>query len=101
MKQARWILNISTVFLLSGIWHGATWGFVLWGLIHAVLYLIEYFCKIKHPNLLNQVLAFILVTFAWIFSGLKTVQPRGMSYVRFVRILSLRSIGEALRLAHC
>lgn len=67
VKQARWILNISTVFLLSGIWHGATWGFVLWGLIHAVLYLIEHFCKIKHPNLLNQVLVFILVTFAWIF----------------------------------
>lgn len=101
MKQARWILNISTVFLLSGIWHGATWGFVLWGLIHAVLYLIEHFCKIKHPNLLNQVLVFILVTFAWIFSGLRTVQRRGMLYVRFVRILSRQSTGEVQRLVHC
>lgn len=67
VKQARWILNISTVFVLSGIWHGATWGFVLWGLIHAVFYLIEFFCKIKHPNLLTQFLVFVSVTFAWIF----------------------------------
>ena len=67
VNQLRWILNISTVFLLSGIWHGATCGFIVWGALHAVLYLIEHFCKLKHTNLLNHLLVFVCVSLAWIF----------------------------------
>ena len=35
----RWLLNILIVFLVSGFWHGANWTFVVWGLLHGVLYL--------------------------------------------------------------
>jgi len=35
----RWMLNILIVFLVSGLWHGANWTFVVWGLLHGVLYL--------------------------------------------------------------
>lgn len=38
---ARTQFNIFAVFLLSGIWHGARWNFVLWGLIHALLYFVK------------------------------------------------------------
>jgi alginate O-acetyltransferase complex protein AlgI len=34
---ARWALNITIVFLISGIWHGASWRFAVWGLLHAGL----------------------------------------------------------------
>lgn len=67
VSKARWILNISTVFLLSGIWHGATWSFVLWGAIHAALYLAEHFIGPKRPNIFYHILIFIMITFAWIF----------------------------------
>lgn len=67
VSQARWILNISLVFLLSGIWHGATWSFVLWGAMHAVFYLVERFWGPKRPNILYHLLVFVMVTFAWIF----------------------------------
>ena len=30
----HWVLNIMVVFLVSGLWHGAAWGYVIWGLIH-------------------------------------------------------------------
>ncbi|MCM1457357.1 MAG: hypothetical protein NC130_05795 [Lachnoclostridium sp.] len=73
VSQARWILNISTVFLLSGIWHGATWSFIVWGAIHAVLYLIEYFLKIKNPNWLYHVFTFVSVTVAWIFFRIENI----------------------------
>ncbi|MCX7819961.1 MAG: MBOAT family protein [Kiritimatiellae bacterium] len=33
--RVRWALNVVTVFALSGLWHGANWTFVLWGLLHA------------------------------------------------------------------
>ena len=67
VSKARWLLNISSVFLLSGIWHGATWSFVLWGAIHAILYLGERFIGPKRPNALYHLFVFIMITFAWIF----------------------------------
>jgi alginate O-acetyltransferase complex protein AlgI len=38
-KKYKSIRNIFVIFLVSGFWHGANWTFVLWGLIHALLYL--------------------------------------------------------------
>lgn len=67
VTQARWILNISTVFLLSGIWHGATWSFVLWGAMHACFYLAEHYVGPKRPNVIYHIGMFVLVTLAWIF----------------------------------
>jgi alginate O-acetylation protein len=67
VSRARWLLNISTVFLLSGIWHGATWSFILWGAIHACLYLLEYYVGPKRPNVIYHAAVFIMVTFAWVF----------------------------------
>lgn len=67
VNQLRWVLNISTVFLLSGIWHGATWGFIVWGVLHAILYLIEHYCPLKPIYLLNHLLVFISISIAWIF----------------------------------
>ena len=40
---ARQCLNIVIVFLVSGVWHGATWNFVLWGAIHGLMYIV-YLC---------------------------------------------------------
>ena len=73
--KARWVFNISMVFILSGIWHGASWNFLLWGCLHAVYYLIEYACGIhrkdyKQPRYMQlpaNILVFVLVTVAWIF----------------------------------
>jgi len=39
VRPLRWILNIMTIFLVSGFWHGASWTFVLWGFAHGLLYL--------------------------------------------------------------
>lgn len=63
----RWVLNISIVFLLSGVWHGATWAFVVWGGIHAVLYLAEHTLRIKSGNLPYAIIVFVGVTLAWVF----------------------------------
>lgn len=73
--KSRWVFNISMVFLLSGIWHGASWNFLLWGILHAVYYLIEYAFGIhrkdyRQPRYLQlpaNILVFVLVTIAWIF----------------------------------
>ena len=41
VSKPRWVLNILAVWMLTGLWHGASWNFVVWGLIFAVLLLAE------------------------------------------------------------
>lgn len=74
-NKLRWILNISTIFLLSGIWHGAAWNFLIWGALHAIFYLLEYTLGLqskqrrlsKISSLLGNIYVFFFVTIAWIF----------------------------------
>ncbi len=72
VKTARWVLNILLVFGLSGLWHGASWNFVWWGLAHGILYLIEKpldKIKITRGIILFPmiVLNFIIVSLVWVF----------------------------------
>ena len=41
VSRTRWVFNILTVWMLTGLWHGASWNFVLWGLMFAVILLLE------------------------------------------------------------
>lgn len=77
VKKPRFMLNIFTVWFLTGFWHGAEWNFIIWGLYFAVFLLIEkFFLKdtIERMKGLNHiyVLFFVLISFV-IFSasGLK------------------------------
>jgi D-alanyl-lipoteichoic acid acyltransferase DltB (MBOAT superfamily) len=63
-----WAVNILVVFLVSGIWHGAGWGFLVWGCLHGMGVIV---CGIR-PGLLRLpflrwALTFIYTTFAWLF----------------------------------
>ena len=64
--------NLLITFLVSGIWHGSTWNFVIWGLLHGVFLCAERASKnaqekIKVPAALKIIITFFLVSFAWIF----------------------------------
>ena len=66
----RTYVNVWLVFLISGLWHGANWTFVLWGAIHGLFSVIERFKLSKAvmariPNAVKMVVTFILVTFLW------------------------------------
>lgn len=41
VRKGRWVMNILTVWMLTGLWHGAAWNFVLWGLLFAAALLME------------------------------------------------------------
>ena len=64
----RTLSNIMVVFLLSGLWHGANWTFILWGAFHGILKVFERIVDVKSwkiPRLLKQTITFVVVTFAW------------------------------------
>jgi alginate O-acetyltransferase complex protein AlgI len=63
----RWQTNLLIVFLISGLWHGAKWTFVLWGVLHATFLIAEHGWKRWSGMRLPAGLVFPLVTFAWIF----------------------------------
>ena len=68
--KVRTYLNIMMVYLVSGIWHGADWSFVLWGVMHGVaLCLYRIFRKVwdKLPVFFRVLSTFIFVTIAWVF----------------------------------
>lgn len=75
-------LNLMITFLVSGLWHGANWTFIIWGGLHGFYQVIENECsrrfgkknpdgkpaeKGKLSKFLHGLLTFALVSFAWIF----------------------------------
>lgn len=70
----RTIINTAIVWSLTGLWHGASWNFVLWGAYYAVLLIAEKFVfknlLDKIPNFLKHILTMLLVSVGWVlFSG--------------------------------
>ena len=77
----RWYYNVFITFLVSGLWHGANWTFVIWGALHGTYLIIalaltnpkkQFSSLIQKQSksfnkLLDVTITFILVAFAWIF----------------------------------
>lgn len=80
VRMPRHMLNLLIVFMVSGLWHGASWAFVIWGGLHGVYQIVElllrkYVFKNRREvenvsplrRLPNYILTFALACFAWIF----------------------------------
>ena len=68
---SRHILNLLIVWMLTGLWHGAQWNFMFWGLYYVVILILEKYLwgsKIeKLPSAVQHIYAFVLVLFGWVF----------------------------------
>ncbi len=51
----RWALNVLVVFLVSGLWHGANWTFIVWGAIHGVVFLLYSFAWPESRRFIGEV----------------------------------------------
>ncbi len=70
--RSRKNINLMITFILSALWHGAGWTFIIWGILHGTYTLIydnlkKYFTSIQVPNFLSWLITGICVGFAWIF----------------------------------
>ena len=59
-------MAIGAVFLLSGLWHGANWTFIVWGGLHA-MFLLGDRALSRLPRMAQGMAVFALTTYAWIF----------------------------------
>ena len=81
VNKSRHILNIFTVWLLTGIWHGANWTFILWGLIYfAVLILEKETPIIKRLKIFSHVYTLLIVILAWVIFRSESISS-GLNYI--------------------
>lgn len=71
--RGRLVFNLTVVWLLTGIWHGANWTFILWGVLHGVVIIIEKLTalperleKSRGGRILAHVLTLLAVNFGWV-----------------------------------
>ncbi len=74
VKKAKWLLNILIVWALTGLWHGAEWNFIAWGLYYAVLLILEklFLQKLlkKLPKILSWFYTMVIVLIGWVIFNL-------------------------------
>ena len=77
VSTARAYANLCLCFLLSGLWHGASWNFVLWGSMHGMMLVADRAFWLRWqqalPRAINVALTFLLVMFSWVFFRCWTV----------------------------
>ena len=68
VSKGRWVFNILTVWMLTGLWHGAAWNFVLWGLFFGVMLMIEKWVPAlqKLPRFLRHGYVLLAVIFSFV-----------------------------------
>lgn len=89
VSPARWRINIMIVFMLSGLWHGADWKFLVWGFLHGAYMLAGQYTaparrriaqNLRFPHYpraqqtAKVLVTFTLVCFAWIFFRAATIE---------------------------
>jgi alginate O-acetyltransferase complex protein AlgI len=89
VKIPRWYLNVFIVFLVSGLWHGANWTFVVWGALHGFYLVFSLVTKKVRARIIKGIkldklpklhyawqmlVTFVLVNLGWIFFRAKTIQ---------------------------
>lgn len=93
VSKIKWIRNLLVVWFLTGLWHGAAWNFIIWGLLFGVLLILEktIFKNIieKIPKIIKHIFVLLIVMISFvIFSGNKMEDI-------IMQILGLFGIGTA------
>ena len=82
--KGKWLRNVLVVWMLTGIWHGASWNFLLWGLYYGVLLLVEKLWLGKHlrGRILPHLYVILVTVFGFVLfrhtSAAEAVQEMGV-----------------------
>ena len=82
VSKPRWFLNIFTVWMLTGFWHGAAWNFILWGLLFAVLLLIEKLVPAiqKLPDVMKHLYVMLLIVLSFVLFNAESLTQAGADF---------------------
>jgi alginate O-acetyltransferase complex protein AlgI len=86
--ELRTLVNLLIVFVVSGIWHGAAWTFVIWGALHAVGTVAtralerSSFYREKLPAMMKRLWVFVFVLVGWVFFRAETLDDAFLIFRR-------------------
>lgn len=96
---ARTILNLAAVWTLTGLWHGASWNFVLWGVYYFVLLLLERFvlkgALEKIPKALRHVLTMLAALIGWVLFYYTDLSAVGQHLLALIGISTQNGVHAA------
>lgn len=85
VSKKRLYINLFTVFFLTGLWHGASWNFIVWGLFHGVFISLERIAVIKKflikYRYISHVYTLFVVIISWVFFRSPTL-PSSLRYIK-------------------
>ncbi len=79
-SRPRWLFNILTVWVLTGLWHGAAWNFAVWGLFFAVVLAVEKLWILKpleKSRVISRVYAFLFITVSFVIFNANSMGQAG------------------------
>ena len=96
----RTYMNLGVVMLLGGLWHGASWNFVVWGAIHGVMLILErlggkqpFYERL--PGCARAAITFVILCFTWVFFRAADL-PEAVQYCRSMLGLTAQQPGAGL-----
>lgn len=91
VSRWRWVLNILTVWMLTGLWHGAAWNFVLWGLLFAALLLAEKWIPVlqRLPGVLRHGYVLLAVVLSFVLFNADSLAQAGQDFAGLLGFGSL------------
>ncbi|MDT3694601.1 MAG: MBOAT family O-acyltransferase [Mucispirillum sp.] len=99
VKVSRMYLNLLIVFTITGIWHGANWTFLVWGLFHGFFLVLEKFTglnKMEKYKPFRWIITMVIVITAWVFFRADTIHD-ALLYIK--AMFGFNSNGEMLILS--
>lgn len=99
VKISRMYLNLLIVFIITGIWHGANWTFLVWGLFHGFFLVLEKFTglnKMEKYKPFRWIITMVIVITAWVFFRADTIHD-ALLYIK--AMFGFNSNGEMLILS--
>ncbi|MFS2187007.1 MBOAT family protein [Mucilaginibacter sp. Mucisp84] len=101
VSKSKWIFNTMLVFVVSGLWHGANYTFLIWGAIHGLMLIIERFVYgdrirqitsgISPANIIRWFITYVVVVIAWTFFRANNL---GDAVTVFQKIFEFKNVGH-------
>lgn len=110
VSKKKLIRNILIVWCLTGLWHGASWNFCLWGLFYGIVLLLEKLVLKKYldklPNIIRHIYTLLVVVIAWVIFNNESLSSiadilksmfmvhglGNIDYLNFVQVLDIKYI---------
>lgn len=86
LSSSRTMLNLLIVFFLTGLWHGASWNFVIWGLFHGFFMILERLVGVSKNKWVlpfSHLYLLLVVLHSWVFFRADTL-PQAWQYLRIM-----------------